>query len=399
VSELGAPFEQAGLVCRSGVTTTPDDPASRSGHGATNAAKAANATANAAANTITTSKATNATANAAANTITTSKATNATANAAANTITTSNATNAATATQNTELERAAWLCVAESIAVRLDAAEGAAARRAYAEAVLLRLAEPNTIWDDEERSRAARAIAITQRSLVGRDDASPPMATALFFEYLENTLGTATPAGLLTGLYAISSQPRKPETSRFVNEPDWLDALRESMGESQVEFANRINAFASARAQLGKPTGPLQNYAWLGQLAPLTYDWVLPVSTLPRRVASVRPIEPLGFVAVRIDIDVPAKDLTLALRVEWESPVPFTWTVVKIDAEGREQGRLDFAFEPRVSFAEKHITALDETRSLLVLGTNLGGIDATHLLDPDHAPFEPHGCTVYAVRM
>jgi hypothetical protein len=100
-----------------------------------------------------------------------------------------------------------------------------------------------------------------------------------------------------------------------------------------------------------------------------------------------------------VDIDVPAKDLSLALRVEWENPVPFAWTVVKIDAQGHELGRMDLAFEPRTHFAEKHVTALEETRTLLILGTNLGGVDATHLLDPDYAPFEPHGCTVYVVRM
>ena len=86
-------------------------------------------------------------------------------------------------------------------------------------------------------------------------------------------------------------------------------------------------------------------------------------------------------------------------RVEWEEPVPFTWTVVKLDALGKELGRLDFAYEPRVSSAEKQITALEGTKTLLILGTNLGGTDATHLLDPDRAPFEPHGCTVYVARL
>jgi hypothetical protein len=299
----------------------------------------------------------------------------------------------------TTLEHDAWRCVGEAIAARLDAAEGAEARRAYAEMLLLRLAEPNPVWSDAARLEAVRGLAAPYRSLVGRDDVSQSMSTALFFDYLENTLGTATPAALTTGLFALSSELRKPASPRFINEPDWLDALREAQGDDRVEFARRINAFASARARLGTPDGSLGDVAWLGQLAPLVPDWVLPASSLPRRVASRYPIEPLGLTAVRIELDVPTKDLTVALRVDWEVPVPFSWTVVKLDANGRELGRLDFAFEPRVTFAEKHVTALDETRSLLVLGTNLGGIDASHLLDPDHAPFEPHSCTVYAVRL
>jgi hypothetical protein len=293
------------------------------------------------------------------------------------------------------LERDAFLCVGEAIAARLDAAESPRSRRAYAEALWWELGQPATL----DISDLAHANSLSHRSAVGRDDVAEAASTALFLEYLEQTLGTATPYGLPTGLFALSAQTRQPENPRYSNEPDWLDVLRESLGDDRADFAHRVNAFAAARAQLGNRDGPLGRLAWTGGFARITPDWVLATSSLPRRVANRRPIEPLGIVVVRIDIDLPTKDLSLAIHAEWEAPVPFAWTAVKLDAEDHEIGRIDLAFEARVTSAEKRIVALEGTKSLLVLGTNLGGVDAAHLLDPDHAPFEPHGCTLYVARL
>jgi hypothetical protein len=293
------------------------------------------------------------------------------------------------------LDRDAFLCIGEAIAARLDAAESPRSRRAYAEALWWEFGRPRSL----DISELAQTNALSHRAAVGRDEVAEAASTALLLEYLEQTLGTAVPFGLPTGLLALSAQPRQPENPRYSNEPDWLDVLRESLGDDRVDFAHRVNAFAAARAQLGTRDGPLGRLAWVGEFARIRPDWVIRTSSLPRRVANRRPIEPLGVVVVRIDIDEPTKDLSLAIHAEWESPVPFAWTAVKLDALGREIGRIDLAFEARVTSAEKHIVALDGTSSLLVLGTNLGGIDAAHLLDPDHAPFEPHGCTLYVVRL
>lgn len=294
-----------------------------------------------------------------------------------------------------QLERDAFLCVGEAIAARLDAAESPRSRRAYAETLWWELGQPGVA----DISAISLANAHANRATVGREDIEQATSTALLFEYLERSLGTATSLGLVTGLFALSSQPRRPGLGRVSNEPDWLDVLRASLGDDRTEFAHRMNEFAAARALVGRSDGPLGSLAWVANFARIVPDWELRVSSLPRRVASRNPVAPLGLVAVRVDVDVPTKDLSLAFQVEWEGPVPFTWTIVKLDAAGSEMGRIDFAFEPRVTNAEKRIVALEGVRSLLVLGVNLGGIDATHLLDPDHAPFEPHGCTLYVVRI
>ncbi|HEY5960375.1 MAG TPA: hypothetical protein VIV60_27665 [Polyangiaceae bacterium] len=296
------------------------------------------------------------------------------------------------------LEREAYLCIGEAIAMRLDAAESPRSRSAFAKALWWEFGRPGAA----DTFEIERVNAQPYRAAVGRDERAEAASTAQLFEYLEHSLGTAAPFALVTGLFAVSGQPRTKVTkanARYVNEPDWLDVIRESLEDNRADFAHRVNAFAAARAQLGNPDGPLGHLAWAGKAAKLRADWDIRVSSLPRRVASNQPIEPLGSMLVRLDVDVPTKDLSLAIHVEWEPPVPFTWAAVKLDAQGNEMGRIDFAYEPRVTTAEKRIMALDGTRTLLILGTNLGGIDAAHLLDPDHAPFEPHGCTVYVVKL
>jgi hypothetical protein len=293
------------------------------------------------------------------------------------------------------LRRATWHCVGEAIAARLDAAEGPVTRRAYGQALAWQLATPAEYPADPDRAMLVRANAQPSLGLSSGTTTLDGSLLALFYSYLDFSLGSQQPLGLPTGLLAMSAQPRVPETTRFQNEPDWLDVLRDSLGDSQLEFARQLNAFALARTRMGHGDGALSPLHWLTALAPLVPDWVLPISTLPRKVASLYPIQPLGLVVVRVDLDRPAPKPKYALHVEWEGPGPFTWTVVKLDEQTRVLGRMDLAFEPRTTTAEKRLDEFGATGALLVLGTNLGGIDATHLLDPDRAPFEPHGCTIY----
>ena len=75
------------------------------------------------------------------------------------------------------------------------------------------------------------------------------------------------------------------------------------------------------------------------------------------------------------------------------------WKIVKLDDKGQEIGRIDVAFEQRGTEIERRVVTLEGTRSLLIVGTNLGGVDLAHPFDPDHEPFEPHGCTVYVGRL
>ena len=128
-------------------------------------------------------------------------------------------------------------------------------------------------------------------------------------------------------------------------------------------------------------------------------DWIIKASSLPRRVAPPLPLQPWGSVYVRLDLDVPKDKLQLGVKIDWEGPVQMRWQVARLDQAGNEFGRIDIAFEEHGTEIERRLTALEGTRSLLIVGTNLGGVDLAHPFDPDHEPFEPHGCTVYIGKL
>ena len=68
-------------------------------------------------------------------------------------------------------------------------------------------------------------------------------------------------------------------------------------------------------------------------------------------------------------------------------------------ARGEELGRIDIPFQDRGRDAEGRVRNLVGVKAVLIIGTNLEGIDLAHPFDPDVAPFEPHGATIYLARM
>jgi hypothetical protein len=79
--------------------------------------------------------------------------------------------------------------------------------------------------------------------------------------------------------------------------------------------------------------------------------------------------------------------------------VSFQWQLVKLSESGVELGRVDVPFQERGRDAEARVTGLEGAAAVLVVGTNLEGIEVAHPFDPDIAPFEPHGVTVYFARL
>jgi hypothetical protein len=56
-------------------------------------------------------------------------------------------------------------------------------------------------------------------------------------------------------------------------------------------------------------------------------------------------------------------------------------------------------FVERGTSIEQNLADLEGVQALMVVGTNLGGVDLAHPFDPDLSPFEPHGCTVYLTKL
>ena len=294
-----------------------------------------------------------------------------------------------------DLARIAHLCVGEAIAARLDPAETPEARRAYA----------LDLWwtvgglTNEDIAGLVQVQSNPQAAPFTRDSLSEAPAAALMFDYLDRKYGNASPAALPTGILALSAQRTPHDAWRYSNQPDTSDVFRATFDDDLPVWAHRILDFAVARQQAVAGPHAVPPLSTLGELAGPRIDWVIKASTLPRRVAPALPLQPWGSIYVQVELDVELDKLELGIKAEWEDPVAMVWQILKLDDSGVETGRVDVAFEQRGHEFERRLVALEGTRSLLIVGTNLGGVDLAHPFDPDHEPFEPHGCTVYVGRL
>jgi hypothetical protein len=116
-------------------------------------------------------------------------------------------------------------------------------------------------------------------------------------------------------------------------------------------------------------------------------------------VAATRPIEPTGSIYVWLDLDELDLGSVVGFQATWERPVAFKWSLVRVDKDGVELSRIDVPFQERASSVEARATELEAAAALLIVGTNMGGVDLAHPFDPDTGPFEPHGCLIYLAKL
>jgi hypothetical protein len=295
-----------------------------------------------------------------------------------------------------ELDRAASLCVAEAIAARLDPAATPHVRRAYATHLWWIAGSPS----DQDVLAVNNAQMQPQLAVFGSELGRTTEGAALVFEYLESKWAPSAPGDLSTMVLALAGSHTEPGAWRWHDEPDVLDVLRATFRDRPMPLPVLLGDFAVSRALLGRPGSVLALTRWSGELGNLRPDTTLALSTLPRNVAFNRPVEPTGMIAfwVPFDVAVPG-ELTLGLRAEWEAPVAFQWTVVRIKPDGTEDSRVTLPFQERGTSVQQRIVNLDGLSGLLLVGTNLGGVDLAHPFDPDVAPYEPAGGTVYLTRL
>jgi hypothetical protein len=296
------------------------------------------------------------------------------------------------------LERAATLCVGEALSFRLDAGESPSLRRAYA-TELWWLTGVITSLDVQAVDDVA---SHPERALFARNELTQDNGAALFFDFLERARSVDASGTLSTTLLAVAANQTRAGSLTWNNEPDLYDVLRHGFDEDTVEMADLIADFGTARAFLGDRDDGLHPpfTSWAGSFARARYDWLVPFSSLPRRVRSSRAIDPTGAELIWLTIDqVPPADLVLGFQAEWEAPVAFEWRLISIDAQGRELGRVELPFQEQARSAEGRVVNLDGVRAVLAIGVNMGGVDASHPHDPDLDPFEPHACTVYFAKL
>jgi hypothetical protein len=295
------------------------------------------------------------------------------------------------------LERNATLCLGEAIALGLDSSETPYLRRGFATWLWWAVGLPTALdveAIDDVQAHPERPIADRERSRHSE-------GAALFFEYLETLRSAGDPGELSSALLSASVSPSQPRELQYLNEPDVFDVLRHSLDEEPARFAAMMIDFTVARAFVGERDDGLHLPAlgWSGAFGRVRFDWAIKFSSLPRRVLVSPAIDSTGSVLLWLELDEVGLGAALGFRAEWEPPVSFQWQFVKIGREGEELGRIDIPFQERSREAEGRVRNLDGASAILVVGTNLEGIDLSHPFDPDVAPFEPHGATVYLVRM
>lgn len=296
-----------------------------------------------------------------------------------------------------ELRQQALRCVGEALLLGLDAAEAPHLRRAIASHLARALALPSPAdLESLDDLQANPQLGLADRELTPESGAA-----GLFFHYLDQRLGTGRPGALPAALVQLSRSRTALGRPQWNNEPDAVDVLRHAFEVSEQSFDGFLLSFAVARGFLGSRDNGRRHpeLAWLRDAGRVRFDWVLKSSSLPRRVAPRRPLEPWGSAYLWLELDRVTLGKTLAFRAEWEAPGGFRWTLVGVDADGNLLQRHDLPYVQNATSAERTLVDPGEAVGLLIVGINLGGVDLAHPFDPDHAPAEPHGFTVYLTEI
>lgn len=298
---------------------------------------------------------------------------------------------------SSEARRQAMTCLANAILLGLDAAEAPFVRQAIASHLWHSLGTPSPLDLDAVDTVQANP----QLGLAARDVSPVGPGAALLFGYLDARFRAGAAGQLAPALVQLSRGATSPGALRWNNEPDVFDVLRVALVGSGVRFDDVMLDFAVERAFLGARDDGRHRpeLGWLGDAGRVRFDWVLPASSLPRRVAPRRPLEPFGAAYTWLVLDRVTLGKALAFRAEWEPPATFRWALLTLASDGRVLRRFDLPYVQNASSSERSIVEYDGAASVLIVGTNLGGIDLAHPFDPDHEPFEPHGFTLYVTEL
>lgn len=294
------------------------------------------------------------------------------------------------------IERAASLCVAEAIALRLDAAETPFSRRALASELWYATGAPTSADAEALDDYQAHPEAAT----VARDRSRYAEGSALWLEFLDAEKGGREPASMALATFALSTGPRSAGDFRLTNEPDTMDVLRTNFGGTPTEFARLLGEFATRRAFVGSRDAEdyFPAFRFSSDFGRVRFEWSVPFSSLPRTLAPARPIDPTGTTYLWVSLDGAPPDATLAFGADWEPPVAFKWSLTVVGGNGRVVRTVDVPFLERGTHVERTVTDLDGGAGVLIAGVNMGGLGPTYPFDPDFEPFEPHSYVVYLAK-
>ena len=76
------------------------------------------------------------------------------------------------------------------------------------------------------------------------------------------------------------------------------------------------------------------------------------------------------------------------MEIAWEQHALFRWAFVKLDANGRELGRVVIPTPDRATEVQMTLVDLAGVDRVMLVGVNAG--DPTYRFDPDDEIWEPH---------
>jgi hypothetical protein len=299
-------------------------------------------------------------------------------------------------TRDSVVLRAATLCVAEAIALRLEASETPFSRRALATDLWLAVGNPT----GEDLRAVDDFQSHPELATIGRERSRHAEGSALWLEYLNTTRGGRDPASVALAAFILSGGAKSAAGLRVNNEPDTIDVLRTTFGATPSDYARLLGDFAVRRAFVGSrdTQGFFPELRWTSDASRVRFEWSIPFSSLPRTLAPSRPVEPTGSTYLWVSLDGSSPRSALAFVADWEPPVAFKWTLTVVAPDGTTLHTIDVPFLERGTHVERTVSQLDGGAGVLISGTNLGGIGPTYPFDPDFEPFEPHSYAVYLSR-
>jgi len=211
---------------------------------------------------------------------------------------------------------------------------------------------------------------------------------ATFWNRLEWAFGRQ-PGGLVTTTWALHPTTTPVGARAWTNEPDTFDVLRASFKgalSTGSTIADLWLDFGVARAFFGSAVHAPELRTH-GVDVPLAWD--IPWPTKPRRLAPRVPVAPTGASYVLVRHAGASPGARLRVEIDWEEHALFRWAFVKLDADGREMGRVVVPTRERATSAQMTLAALDGIDRVLLVGVNAG--DPAYAFDPDDDVFEPHG--------
>lgn len=220
--------------------------------------------------------------------------------------------------------------------------------------------------------------------------------SALWWQRIDWAYGRG-PGAIITASWALAPTHTAVPAQRWHDEPDAFDVLRVSF-KGALSTGSTLDDLlldtAIARAFMGSADDGLHapETRTLGDAARITSDWDLPWPKQPKRLAPRAPVHPGG--ASYLVVHRAGAPATARLRVEivWEEHALFRWAFVKVDASGREIGRVVIPTRERATETQMTLVDLGTADRILLVGVNAG--DPAYRFDPDDEVWEPHSWLV-----